>query len=164
MGEDEKLLRKIAESLKAFIVTEQKARGITASGRSAQSLRVESSPVSAELYGLHYFLQQEKGRGPTQNPEANTPTLRERILAWIDEKGIKPFDIKKESLAFIISRKIHEEGTRLHRKISGSESNSAQPVGIEEGINNVIRKFKPELQKQTVVSLTSDIIKGIKLK
>jgi hypothetical protein len=48
--------------------------------------------------------------------EANNPTLRQIIRKWIDDKGIIPKGkISKDSLAFLISRKIHKEGIKPTR-------------------------------------------------
>jgi hypothetical protein len=159
---DEELLNGMVTTLKGFITREQKSRGVYASGKSARSLRTEANPKSGKLYGVHYFTQQEYGRGPTKTDVASTPTLRERILSWLDDKGINPTDITKKSLAFIIARKIHNEGNRLYRKLKKGEGNKAVEVGIEEGIRFILKKYKPELKKRIAATLKSDIIKGIK--
>jgi hypothetical protein len=149
-------------TLKDNIIREQAARGVKASGRSARSLRKEVTDSAGRLYGLYYFLQQEQGRGPTRTLEPSTPTLRERIFSWLGEKGINPTDITKESLAYVIARKIHNEGTKLYRKLNKGEANDAVKVGIEDGINAVIKQYKPELVKKMSISLRSQIVKDIK--
>lgn len=63
---------------------------------------------------LQFFLPEywryiEYGRRPTVNK--GDGKLQEKILRWIDEKGITPKDgISKKSLAYLITRKIHREG------------------------------------------------------
>ena len=55
------------------------------------------------------------GRGATKKGHVNgEPYLVESIFDWITEKGImaKVNDISQKSLAFLIARKIHQQGTK----------------------------------------------------
>lgn len=155
-------LSKMGEDFKSRIIEKQKIRGIIASGRSAQSLRVESDDVMVRVYGAQTFIWQEFGRGPSKNPKAIFP-LRRGIRQWIDDKPVQPVNVSKDSLAFFISRKIHLYGTRLWRKLNKGEANNAQPVGIAESIAEVVKAFRPQLQKQLLVSFKSDILKNLKV-
>jgi hypothetical protein len=107
-----------------------------------------------KLWGASYFFFQEYGRGPSSSGsgKGQGPSLRVRIRHWIDEKRIQPIDITKDSLAYIISRKIHEEGTLLFK-------GQAQKVGIEQSIQESIKQFKPQVKERALLDLRSDIIK-----
>jgi hypothetical protein len=56
----------------------------------------------------------EVGRPPTTGP--GDGVVRRKILEWIQQRGISSPDISQESLAYLISRKIHNEGTIIWRK------------------------------------------------
>jgi hypothetical protein len=61
--------------------------------------------------------------------------LQEKILRWIDEKGITPKDgISKKSLAYLITRKIHREGFKgrncLQNALNDSKALEQQFVDI----------------------------------
>ena len=93
---------------------------MNASGKTAASLEYVITPTGGALYGAGHIFVLETGRGPTLNRGGGGPSLRERIREWIDDKGITPEGISKDSLAFLIARKIHQEGTTLHRIGGGS--------------------------------------------
>lgn len=121
---------------------QQQQRGIRASGRSAASLRLETSDkngvAKAEVYGADYFLQQEYGRGPTR--KKGRGVLRDRILDWMDDKGIATQlkDYERRGIAYVIARKIHESGTRLYR-------GQGHPVGIQQLGESVAQKLRPKI-------------------
>jgi hypothetical protein len=148
-----------AEDLQEKIIQRQKSRGIKASGASAESLRIEYLPGGKgfRLYGAGYFFFQEYGRGPSKAEGASQGiSLRDRIRAWIDDKAIIPVDITKDSLAYLISRKIHEEGTLLFK-------GEAQKVGLQESINEMIKKYKPEVARRAALAWKSEFVKGLRL-
>ena len=91
--------------------------GVTASGNFNRSLTADITANSVTVLGARYAGAIELGRKPTSG--GGNGELRKAIRSWIDDKGINPADISKDSLAFIITRKIHREGTRLHRSLNG---------------------------------------------
>lgn len=84
-----------------------------ASGNLEKSLEYEVDngvlTVSANKYiGALIF-----GRKPTT--ASGNGVLKTKIRQWIDDKGIVPKDgISKDTLAFLITRKIHSDGTDLY--------------------------------------------------
>lgn len=87
-------------------------------GKMSQSLGYRIDDDGLTIFSSEkYFTVLETGRGPTkEGSTAGSPTLRETILQWINNKGITPTDISKESLSYLIARKIHEEGSLLYRQ------------------------------------------------
>ena len=86
-----------------------------------------------------YFTVVETGRKPTSpGASAGSPTVRENIENWIVAKGITPDGITVKSLAYLISRKIHEEGSLLYRQggKSGVISNEINDKRIKEGLTD----------------------------
>lgn len=117
---------------------QQAERGITASGKSAESLKVNMGQDGGDLVGDSYFYYQIHGRGPGKMPPMST------ILEWIEAKHIEPVDISKESLAFLIARKIGRFGTSIYQ---GVRRGLTLDVIVAEGTNKAV-----ELLKQNVVS------------
>lgn len=89
--------------------------GINASGKTKESIGfevfTEGPDTIFQVFANKSLKIRQNGRGPTQTSQPGNPTLKEIISQWIDDKGIVPEgNISKESLAFLISRKIHREG------------------------------------------------------
>lgn len=124
----EQIIRQQFESMIARIQDNIRNKPVTkfgaanASGRTAASLSYEIDDKSARIYGAGHIFALEFGRGPTTGGGSGTGSLKDRIRVWIDEKGITPNPgpngrpVSKDSLAFLIARKIHNEGTILHKQ------------------------------------------------
>jgi hypothetical protein len=132
--------------------------GVTASGKFNRSLKAEIKPDQLVVTGLRYAGAIELGRKPTSG--GGNGELRQAIRSWIDDKGITPTGkISKDSLAYIITRKIHREGTKLYRGTDyyGRSAPSRVISGvIEDGrieklaksvVLDVISKFRTEIFK-----------------
>jgi hypothetical protein len=132
--------------------------GVTASGKFNRSLKAEIKPDQLIVTGLRYAGAIELGRKPTSG--GGNGELRQEIRSWIDDKGITPTGkISKDSLAYIITRKIHREGTKLYRGTDyyGRSKPSRVISGvIEDGrieklaksvVLDVISQFRTELFK-----------------
>lgn len=121
------------EDVRKAYIEDQKAKDIRASGRSAESLRIELSPAY-RLYGSSYIHFQKVGRKPGGFPPI------EAIIEWLKEK--KTFRIDDErgpglrGLAFLIARKIAKKGTDIFLK-------KRPALSIEEKI----AEFKKDLVK-----------------
>jgi len=107
----QKLTFEFLEKVKEQIIADQEEKGITASGESADSLQVIEVDDGAKLVGSEHFFFQVHGRAPGRFPP------KDEVLRWIDVKPITFSGIKRESLAFLIARKIAEQGTDIWRGI-----------------------------------------------
>lgn len=113
------VVAKIQSNIKNKQVT--KFGAMNASGKTAASLHYEIDEKEIRLYGAGHIFALEYGRRPTSGGGTGT-SLRDRIRVWIDEKGINPTPgangrtPSKDSLAFLIARKIHREGTELFKQ------------------------------------------------
>lgn len=103
MSNDE-ILKEEMESLKADIITAYNASNKKVSGEFERGLEITYSPNQATLSGYVYLAGRAAGKRPPIQP----------ILDWINAKGIKPIEdkMKASTLAFLIARKIGEQGTR----------------------------------------------------
>ena len=84
-----------------------------ASGNLEKTLNFEVENGVLKVYANRYIGSLIFGRKPTTN--SGNGVLKEKIRQWIDDKGIVPKDnISKDSLAFVIARSIHKNGTLLY--------------------------------------------------
>jgi len=145
-GEEAVLL--IQDNIRTLPATKYGA--MNASGRTAASVRYEVTRTGLFLYGIGYIFALETGRGPSKQAGSGGETLLMRIRKWIDEKPITPTDISKDSLAYLITRKIHQEGTLLHKM--GGKSGILSNVINKQRIDKLKAQFLNELN--TVVRST----------
>jgi hypothetical protein len=123
--------RKLIDDLKASL----DASGSTASGRTKDSLRSEISENRYKLFGRAYIGALEFGRKPTSG--GGDGSLKTTILQWIKDKGITPKSGTEEkdykSMAYAITRKIHQSGTLLFRTGRNYQGQS-KPTQIINGV------------------------------
>ncbi len=126
-------IEKFMDGVRKAYVEDQTAKGIRASGASAESLRIETSEDGGKLYGSAYFYQQIFGRRPGAFPPI------EAILAWMRVKGIEPRDEKttERQLAFLIARKIANSGTDIYQ-------GKRPALSIEDRVDDLKENFKRE--------------------
>jgi hypothetical protein len=119
---------------------------VNASGRLAKSVRYDVKNSTLTVYAEQYIGALEFGRKPGKRPP------RQVIRDWIDEKGIIPNGISKDSLAFLIQRKIGEEGTTIWQQ-GGSD--------LVSGIfNDALRKeIENDFYSLIASEVTSDVLK-----
>ena len=119
---------------------------VNASGRLAKSVNYKVNGSTLTISAEQYIGALEFGRKPGKRPP------RDVIRKWIDEKGIIPNGISKDSLAFLIQRKIGEEGTTIWQQ-GGSD--------LVSGIfNDALRKeIENDFYSLIASEVTSDVLK-----
>lgn len=95
--------------------------GQTASGQTAESIQeVKVSNNEWILIGRKFIESLESGRGASGSGSNGGETLQERIYDWLpyaNKYGITyDDDGQRVSLSWAIAKKIHNEGTLLHRE------------------------------------------------
>jgi hypothetical protein len=135
---------------------------VNASGRLSASLESETTVTPAytrlTVSALGYIFAAEEGRGPSKNSEGGV--LFERILQWIDDKGLNIPEKDKKGVAFAITKKIHEEGTRLYRK--GTPSGVLSDILNETRINSIVEQItnaQTEIAIDTLFKTTTRNVK-----
>lgn len=131
--------------------------GVTASGNFNKTLKATIRPNTVVVEGERYAGAIELGRKPTSG--GGNGELRKAIRSWIDDKGISPADISKDSLAYIITRKIHREGTKLYR---GTDSyGRTKPSRVITGVieDGRIDKLAQSVVLDVVSQFRSEIFK-----
>lgn len=97
------------EALKQKVIENQKNSGQVASGRTIASMKVEVTEDGGVLWGRTPFGTLETGRKPGKVPAGFWKIIRQ----WMDDKGIQVQ--KPDSFAYLVARKIANEGTQLFR-------------------------------------------------
>lgn len=132
--------------------------GLRASGKWATELENFYSETSTGyqfgIKGAGYTGALQGGRKPSE--KGNKPgILRQTIRQWIDDKGIVPKDgITKDSLAFLITRKIHNEGIKVPNFFN--QGGLVSDVINDEAIN----KFA-DIIKFSIIENARSEVKGI---
>jgi hypothetical protein len=95
---------------------------VNASGKLKDSVHYDINGNVMRVYALDYVYYLEKGRGPTK--KKGEKPLKEIIYEWIETKpaaqsrfnwgALKEY--QRKSIAYLIARKIHEEGTTIYQQ------------------------------------------------
>lgn len=91
-------------------------KNMNASGESRKEITfsIETTPdaIIGKIFGPKHIIQLERGRKKGKFPPIAS------IRAWMNDKGIIPregdTEANKKSLAFLIARKISQDGTRMN--------------------------------------------------
>lgn len=123
--------------------------GFRASGDWEKSLEDEVTEANYKytgtISGANYTYWMEHGRKPGKFPPRNA------ILKWINDKGIIAEGISKNSLAFLIARKIANEGTRVRPGIVSDVITQQRVQDLYDKIGQVF-----------INEVRSDVIKELK--
>jgi hypothetical protein len=125
---------------------------VNASGKLAESVRydVTNSGETLRVYAEDYIYYLVHGRKNGKRPP------KQAIRDWIDAKGITPDGISKDSLAFLIARKIGESGTTIYQQ---GGSDLVSDIITDE----LVIQVKQELQDRLIALFQSDLV-GIELR
>lgn len=143
------------------IIANYDALGLRASGNFERKTigHVSENKKSLRVWieSPMYVGAMQFGRKPTSVFEKSTPTLREQIRQWIDDKGIVPSNPKmsKDTLAYLIARKIHEKGITVPNKYNAGGVISK--VITDERINELYQL----MQERTLQNITSEVLEYI---
>lgn len=136
----------LVNAIKTKLIERQGADGrfssvVNASGRLAESITYVVNGSKLSILGNDYIYYLEHGRRAGKRPPKDV------IRKWIDDKGIVPRDnISKDSLAFLIARKMGQEGSTIYRA-GGSD--------LVSGIFN--DQFVGSLQAEFMNLLTAEV-------
>jgi len=141
------ILKSELESLKNRIIQNHIAAGQKASGKTIKSLKVDIDEDSGELSGRGFFAVLETGRKKGKVPKG----FQAIILKWISDKGISVENPK--SFAYLVARKIANEGTLLHRQGGRSDIFSNE---IAKTIENVLSRLGEDQVKEILSLLQKE--------
>ncbi len=149
------VLQEEFESIKAELVQRYNELGMKSSGLWESELEIsidgDESKSSSKVLGLNYTEQLVLGRKPGKFPPIKA------IEQWIQDKGIAAIgkNISTSSLAFLIARKIAQEGTNYFKQ---GGTDLVESVITPERIQSIIDRVK----EINVVTMTNGLIEKLK--
>jgi hypothetical protein len=153
---DPDIIKSFAEKYIEDVRQSMDSSGVTASGNFNRSLAYQQTDKELIITGAAYAGAIEMGRKPTSG--GGSGVLKALIRQWIDDKGITPQGkISKDSLAYLITRKIHQQGTALYR---GTDYyGRTKPSKIIDGIrtDGRIEKLGKDLALNIIAEIKSQI-------
>ncbi len=155
----ESILQREGDRLVLELQAMMVSTGANASGRTSQSLQVETtttdSAVGMSITGGIGWAFVEQGRGATRRD--GDGAVGRAIRQWIDDKGITPDgNMTKDSLAFLITRAIHQRGTLLH--LLGERREVYTNVITENSIQAILNEIGTEIEAE----ISTDIVNAFK--
>lgn len=144
----EEILKEELEDLVTDLIKAYDQKGMRSSGQWADELEVRVRTNTAAIYGIDYSEQLEFGRKAGKRPPV------EVIEQWIVDKGIADSidrEISIKSLAFLIARKIGNEGWK--REEFGGV-NLISEVITPERITKILNK----VSDAKLIEVSSDLI------
>ena len=152
MKTDDEIIKEEIDGILVDLVKAYEASGRKASGEFAKGLEAVYEPNKGTIRGYVYLA----GRGKTKKKgKPGEPTLVKRIEDWLKTKGIRPIEkkMKLSSLAFLIARKIHKQGTDRSKwfniyeeVITASRINQIIERISEVNVNRIVTEINIELE------------------
>lgn len=142
------ILNEELESLRELLIENHIRAGQRASGRTISSLRVSVDDNHGILFGRQAFGTLETGRGPGKVPKG----FYKIIQQWVADKNIQVE--RPKSFAYLVARKIANEGTELYR-LGGHEDIYSKEIKetVKKIMNRVFGIFASDV---THINLNSD--------
>lgn len=97
----------------------------------------------------HWKFLEYGTREKVGNPRGKFPPVK-AIRKWIDEKPVIPLSGTKDSLAYLIARKIWREGTPAYNYLKNSVDEQYKKFGVGEKIKEAIIEDIREYIKQII--------------
>jgi hypothetical protein len=158
MGAITDYLNKWCEERNAELIANYNAKGLKASGKFERELRYTADESGAQILAPIHVGAMVGGRVKSSNTGSGE-SLRSVIRKWIDDKGITPYadkkgrPVSKDSLAYLITRKIHTRGIQVPNKYNDGQL--IKEVITQDKIDELLRQiggnyiteFKNEIQE-----------------
>ena len=163
MQTNDEIIKEEINSILQDIIKAYESSGKKVSGQFAEGLEAVYEPNKGTIRGFVYLA----GRGKTKKKgKPGEPTVLEQIKVWVKKKGIvqqviseaKPKTIKAKnnlinSLAYAITKKIHEQGTnsenwlRIYEEVITPERIDSIIERISQlNVNKLITEVRAELE------------------
>lgn len=119
MTNDINILKQFGEVL----LTDVKSVIPIVTGKTAEQTELKSNEVRIQILVAPYIKSLIDGRKPTrEGAKSSGESLYSKILEWVKAKGIQPREqsMSQKSLAYVITRSIHLNGTKLFQEGGGN--------------------------------------------
>lgn len=125
-------------------------KGRNASGRTIESMHIDKGDKSITLFGRKAFGTLETGRGPGNVPKGFYGIIKQ----WVIDKELSfSTDRERNSFAYLVSRKIANEGTKLYRNGGDSDIYSKE---IPKTISSIKNRLGIMMKVEVVNSIKSN--------
>ena len=130
------------DDAKQRIIANMGSAGQIVTGRTAESLKVERvAPNEVRLVARPFFSALETGSQPWSGKTGESMSaqdFRAVIEQWATRKGIVPAGMKPQSFAYVVARKIMNEGSRLYRTGGRKDIFTPEVERVQDEINENI--------------------------
>lgn len=139
-----KTIREYVNRWQSEIVANILKSGQKATGEISESFEAIDTPTGAKIEAAKFYKVLETGRKPGKMPP---PTS---LYKWIEARYLSD-TIKKESLAYVIARRIGKEGTLLY--MLGGRKDIFSNVLSDKNINSLVDAIGFKVQLDIVNNL-----------
>ena len=130
------------DDCKQRIIANMGNAGQIVSGKTADSLKVEQvAPNEIRLVARPFFSALETGSQPWSGrtgEHMSAADFRAVIAEWATRKGIVPQDMGVQSFAFVVARKIMNEGSKLYRQGGRKDIFTPEIERVQDEINDAV--------------------------
>ena len=118
MDDPSKFIEELVINIMEDIKKDMRGRDMFVSGKTeslwAVKKIVSSTSVEVQLWGPNYTRNLVSGRGPSSGGSSGGQTLQQKLLEWIETRGIRPKEknMTQESLSWAMARHMHTQGNR----------------------------------------------------
>jgi hypothetical protein len=145
--ESREALTQFLEHIRNEIIQEHIRQGQRVTGKTLESLEISVNDTTGTLSAAGYIGVLEDGRRPGKFPPVS------KIEQWIKDRGIIPKGkISITGLAFIMARKISQEGTILNQR--GGNSGVLSKAISEDRIKSLLES----LAEKYITDYTSEVL------
>lgn len=148
---NDEIIKEEIDAILVDIIDVYNKSGRRASGEFEKGLEAVYEHNKGTIRGFVYLA----GRGATKKKgKAGEPTLQDQILSWLKTKGIRPLNkkMKLRSLAYLIARKIHKEGTKRSEWLKVYEE-----VITPERIDSIIDRISALNVNKIITTITAEL-------
>ncbi len=155
METDQSIYARYLERLRLKLIAKYDELGLRASGNYEDELEAVVEPHKMIMLGAGHSYFMENGRDAGKFPP------KEAIINWIETKEGLPtiFREKKHQFAFLIARKIAEQGIQVPNQYNKGEVVSAV---VDNFLANDIQEMIDELGGVYLATLESDVLEIFK--
>lgn len=151
---DKEIIKQFADALAKDMQVQLDRYTATGETRDSIEVVIDKGGLGFKILGAKHIGALIDGRKPTsEGAKESDPTLQEQIFKWIKAKSIQPKErsMSVSSLAFLISRSIHENGYKGKGDIFKTVLNDQRFNSVSESLldskttvasSNILKEFK----------------------
>lgn len=124
---------------------QQEVQKVSATGKTAASIRFEVTPTGLQLIGRGYFEALETGRGPRQG--STYENFDTSMLEYMNVRGIGAglTQKKKEQLARFLTYRINRDGDKLWKQGHGEKVRDVYSKALDKFVDELTQAVKQDL-------------------